>query len=213
MAEERSTREETFSTEEPGGPTHGHGEGEASEASRRYAEEASKAARETAREAQATVQEYGQQLRHQGYDTVRQQQDELAAWLQRIGDAFGQTAEQLRQSNDRAVAACMDSTGDRARDAASYLRAREPREVMDDATHFARQHPGWVIGAAMVTGFVVSRFLKAAWTAPPESESESESMASHPSGQEETSRPSATGTARTRPRCARRLDAQAGLTG
>lgn len=167
MGEERATHE---------GPYAGPGESPDQE---RYGEspearQAREEMEEAAREAGETMQEYGRELRHQGYEMAWQQQQALAGWLSRIGDAFGQSADQLRSSQDMNVAACLEATGDRAHGAASYLRQHDPQEVMDDATDFARRHPTWVIGGALLTGFVVSRFLKAAWCAEPEQESESQ---------------------------------------
>ncbi len=88
------------------------------------------------------------------------QKNRAADGLGGMGDAARQASDQLRGSS-AFVASWVSAVGDHLQTMAEGLREKEPGELIDDVTAFARRRPALFLGGAFLLGVGVAQVLKA----------------------------------------------------
>lgn len=88
------------------------------------------------------------------------QKNRAAEGLGSVGDSVRQAGDQLRGSS-AFVASWVNAVGDHLVTIADGLRDKEPGELMDDVTAFARRQPALFLGGAFLLGVGVAQVLKA----------------------------------------------------
>lgn len=86
------------------------------------------------------------------------QQQRLAGGLHSLGDEFRSMAQ--GNENSGVASQLAHQAASRTKSAAGWLEKREPREVLDDVTAFARRRPGVFIAIAAGAGLVVGRLVR-----------------------------------------------------
>lgn len=87
------------------------------------------------------------------------QKNRAADGLGSMGDAARQASDQLRGSS-AFVASWVGAVGDHLVTLADGLRDKDPGELMDDVTDFARRRPAVFLGGAFLLGLGVAQVLK-----------------------------------------------------
>ncbi len=157
--------------------------GSASEAGKHVAGVAGEQAGQVASEASQQVRELVQQTRGELTEQAATQQKRVAGALRSLGEelhSMAQNSEQQGPATD-----LVKQAAERTSTVASWLEDREPSNVVEEVTRFARQRPGAFLAIAAGAGLLVGRLgrgLKAA----NEDSSESGSDRSH--GSPDTSR-------------------------
>lgn len=78
-----------------------------------------------------------------------------------VAEALRSSAQQMRERGQEQPARLVDGLAGRADGVATYLRDSDGERILGDVEDYARRHP-WLVGAAaMVGGFLASRFVKA----------------------------------------------------
>jgi hypothetical protein len=107
----------------------------------------------------AEAKHQAKDLLDQGRDELRQQtaqqQDRVASGLHSLSAELHSMAS---GSSDQGMAADLArEAADRARAMATWLEEREPGQLLDEVTSFARRRPGAFLGIAAAAGVVVGR--------------------------------------------------------
>jgi hypothetical protein len=88
--------------------------------------------------------------------------------MTQAGDALSQLAGAVRsagsdmRTNRPEIANVADTAADQVERAATYLRQHDAGEALEAATDFARRQPVLVMGAALLAGLAVGRFVRSA---------------------------------------------------
>jgi hypothetical protein len=123
------------------------------------AQQAKQVASETGRQARDLLNEGLEQVRNQAGEG----QKKAAAGLHTVADQLHEMAE---SSSSSGVASDLTrQAAQRAHDAASWLEAREPAELLDEVRNFARRRPGLFLAGSALAGILVGRLTKGAVTA------------------------------------------------
>lgn len=136
--------------------------GEAQAKAGQVAGEAQTHVKEVAGEAQAHAKDLFSQARSEVYDTAGQQQQYLAKSLHGLGDEFGAMVSGSRESdvNSGTATRIGEMASERISEFADWLERREPSDVLDEVTRYARRNPGtFMIGAAVI-GLVAGRITR-----------------------------------------------------
>jgi ElaB/YqjD/DUF883 family membrane-anchored ribosome-binding protein len=88
--------------------------------------------------------------------------DQAAQYIRTFGQAIRQSADTMRGNGLGQAGELIQRVGDQVESFAENLSSRGTRDLLRDAEQFARNNPVVFIGAALVTGFAVARFLKSA---------------------------------------------------
>jgi hypothetical protein len=108
---------------------------------------------------ESSSQRFVQEARETGKSLLDNQKraaaDSLDGWVQ----ALRKTAEQL-QRDDSSVAVFAQRAADGLAEFSGSLRQRDVDSLIAQAQDFARRRPAIFLGGALVTGFVLARFLK-----------------------------------------------------
>lgn len=88
------------------------------------------------------------------------QKNRAADGLGSVGDSVRQAGDHLRGSS-AFVASWVNAVGDHLVTMADGLRDKEPGELMDDVTAFARRQPALFLGGAFLLGVGVAQVLRA----------------------------------------------------
>ena len=80
----------------------------------------------------------------------------------RLADGLRSASEELKnlasgQAGEGMATDLVRQVGDRVQTAASWLENREPKDLLDEVTRFARQRPGAFIAIAGAAGFLIGR--------------------------------------------------------
>ena len=111
------------------------------------------------------VRETAQNAVNQGKSFLGKQVDERSTV---IGQQIGSLAQDLRSVGDQlresgtagGAAGYVDQGAELIDKVARYLQDADSDQLIGDLEHYARQQPWAIAGAALVLGFVASRFLK-----------------------------------------------------
>lgn len=116
-----------------------------------------------ASEATSQAKKLASQAGHELKDQASTQQRRLADGLRSVSTELSSMST---ASQTGGVASdIVSSVGRRVDDAASWLENREPRDVLDEVTSFARSRPGVFIGIAAVAGILAGRLTRSLATA------------------------------------------------
>lgn len=110
-------------------------------------------------DAKDELQNLYQQTRSELTDEAAKQQDRVATGLQAIGDDLNAMAAHSEENG--LARELVRNTSQRVGDAATWLSAREPGDVLHEVKSFARRQPGVFIGAAAIAGVVAGRLTRA----------------------------------------------------
>lgn len=87
--------------------------------------------------------------------------DRAADAADQVGQAVRQMSDSLRDQQPQ-VASFVQTAADRIDETSRYLREHEPRELIGAAESWARRQPALAIGGALIAGIAAGRFLRAA---------------------------------------------------
>lgn len=127
-----------------------------------YVKEGARAARrkvrQTANEAARAIKDTVQEEAEQMYE---KQKDKVVARVATAGKVAKQAAKALKVMNADGLAEYAERAGDRVEDATKYLEDHSLGDVLQDTGQIVRQHQALAVGAMLLAGFAMSRFLKA----------------------------------------------------
>jgi hypothetical protein len=92
---------------------------------------------------------------------LEEQRRQVTGRVHKVRDVL-LSASQLVRSEHEAVSRYLERAGKKVEDVASYIGNADLRSLRSDAERMARANPGWFVGGALVTGFVLGRLFKAA---------------------------------------------------
>jgi len=133
------------------------------DAGKRVAGVAGEQANQVASEATQQVKQLVQQTRSELTEQAASQQKRVASGLRSLGEELSSMARGSEQSGMATDLA--HQAGERTSAVASWLEEREPGNVVDEVTRFARQRPGAFLAITAGAGFLLGRLgrgLKAA---------------------------------------------------
>jgi vacuolar-type H+-ATPase subunit E/Vma4 len=120
--------------------------------------------RETVENAAGQAKEKAGELVDEGRRQVRSQaegqKNQATRQLGQIRSALNETAGNLRQRDQNAIAGVIDGAADRVETVSRYLQTHTVSDLISEAENFARREPALFIGGAMMLGVFASRFLK-----------------------------------------------------
>jgi len=93
--------------------------------------------------------------------TAAEGMSQVSEVLHQVADAARQAGEGL-QSEQPQIGRMITTGVEKIDEAASYVAAHRPRELMDGAQSFARSQPALVIGGGLLAGLVLGRVLRSA---------------------------------------------------
>lgn len=114
---------------------------------------------EAVAEAKRKTQQLTEEARQRAEEAIQQQKNAAALQMEGIADALYDTAGKLTEEQAW-LANGMHRAGDFIEQLSGSVKERNLSDLMHDLEHYTRRQPGVVIGAAAVTGFLLSRFLK-----------------------------------------------------
>lgn len=117
-------------------------------------------ARETLGEASDAAREVANDAMDQFHDKARGQQQSGADFVERLAGNFREAAGAFEKDVPFAARG-IQSAADYVQDAASKIRDGSLRDLVDEATDFARRQPAAFLGISVLAGFAAVRFLKA----------------------------------------------------
>lgn len=142
--------------ETTGGSTAGSGTG-GQESQGTLGEKAALARQQVGEQAGQVKQQAGTRLRGE-VDRRSTQAGEQAG---QVAEALRSSAQQMRDRGQEQPARLVEGIAGRTDGLATYLRDSDGERILGDVEEYARRHP-WLVGAAaMVGGFLASRFVKA----------------------------------------------------
>lgn len=133
--------------------------GDAKQGGQQVAQTAKEQTQEVASEAKYQAQHLYQQVRGEVGDQAATQHQRAASGLRSLGDELGAMAR--GQSTQQGVASDLaQQASERVSALASWLEAREPGDVLNEVTSFARRKPGTFLAAAAAVGFLGGRLTR-----------------------------------------------------
>ncbi|WP_345204653.1 hypothetical protein [Fodinibacter luteus] len=131
---------------------------EAKDATKDVAATAATEAQRVTHEAKDQVRQLWGQTRADLTDQAATQQARAASGLRELADQLGQMARSA--DGDGAAVGLVDDVARRAGDAASWLDARDPGSLLEEARSFARRRPGAFLAIAAGVGVVAGRLSR-----------------------------------------------------
>ena len=101
------------------------------------------------------------QAREAGRTFIHNQQGMLAERLGEYAEAARAASERLQGDEGNRLAKPAERAAEGLERLSSYLRDKEPADLMDDLERFARRRPEVVFGGLFIAGLAAARFLKA----------------------------------------------------
>jgi hypothetical protein len=115
-------------------------------------------ASEVVSEANAQVKQLGRQLKTEVGDQANAQRDRLVELLNSASDELWQMAD--RSEAPGVVTDVARSLAQRTRSAANYLQDREPEEMVQGLTDFARRRAGMFLAGSALAGLLAGRVTR-----------------------------------------------------
>jgi gas vesicle protein len=131
-------------------------------------------ARDTFREAADAAKDAASGTMDEVQSQAREKQQSGADFIKRFADNIREAARAF-EGDSPFAARGINSAADYVEDAAENIRNGSVRDLIDGATDFAKRQPAAFLGASVLAGFAVVRFLKA--SGEPSSPSNSEMTA------------------------------------
>jgi hypothetical protein len=124
-------------------------------------------------EIKTVAQSAAREAQEAGRDFVHEQKENLAQRVHKYAEAVRAASERLRNEEGNLLADPAEKAAEQLEGMSSYLREKEPGDVLDDLESFTRRRPEVVFGGLFVVGLAAARFFKASrrrpWRAgPPE---------------------------------------------
>ncbi len=91
---------------------------------------------------------------------ITERKDKTAERIVVLSDALHGAAQRFREQNQAAPARYADRAAEKVQMLSDYLRRKDAEQLINETEDFIRQHPGLVIGSALLAGFLTARFLK-----------------------------------------------------
>lgn len=132
---------------------------DAKQGGQQVAQTAKDQTQEVASEAKDQARQLYQQVRGEFGDQAATQHQRAASGLRSLGDELGAMAR--GQSTQQGVASDLaQQASDRVSALAGWLESREPGDVLNEVTSFARRKPGTFLAAAAAVGFLGGRLTR-----------------------------------------------------
>jgi hypothetical protein len=122
----------------------------------------------------SVVAEFVDAARAAAESLLREQKQQVADRVSGIADALHGAARSLDQSQNRVIARHIRQAGDQVGSLTRNLQERRWNELIADSEEFARRQPTWFVLGAVVTGFLVGRFLLTAMSGENQPSSEAQ---------------------------------------
>jgi hypothetical protein len=122
----------------------------------------------------SVVAEFVDAARAAAESLLREQKQQVADRVSGIADALHGAARSLDQSQNRVIARHIRQAGDQVETLTRNLQVRRWNELVADTEEFARRQPTWFVLGAVVTGFLVGRFLLTAMSGENQPSSEAQ---------------------------------------
>jgi hypothetical protein len=121
---------------------------------------------DTARDVKRSVAEEGRRLAddavEQAESAAKEQQTAAASYMKSLSSAIEDGSRTLNQRGYSSSAVVATRAASDIDELASALAEKSPRDLLREVETFARDRPAVFFGAALLTGFGISRFLKSA---------------------------------------------------
>lgn len=134
--------------------------GSASQSAKDVAQEAGKTAKELRRDAASQARSTSEYVREQARSSLDEGKGQVARQVGGLAEAFHKSSEELRSQELGRLADQSEWVAGRIEEMQSYLKERDPGEVLNDLRGVARRQPGWFLGGMFAAGLVASRFLQ-----------------------------------------------------
>jgi hypothetical protein len=108
--------------------------------------------------------ELANQIQAKLYDLLEHQKHMAADGIGAIGKALRDISVNLQGENKKGIAPYADKTADSMERISHDLHERDLRELVDRAEGFARRQPEFFLGASLLGGVLLARFLKTTWS-------------------------------------------------
>lgn len=108
---------------------------------------------------QSKLSELTEPMKEKAAQLATEKKDAGADQMRTIAHAVHGAAREL-EAEMPGIATYIHGTGERIEQAATEIRERNLDELLDKFSGFARQQPAIVFGGAVLTGFILSHFLK-----------------------------------------------------
>jgi hypothetical protein len=93
-------------------------------------------------------------------DELEDRQHQVESRIESMVHSMNDAVELFHDEDEQMLARCMDYAAGQLESVARYLKDRSFRTVRDDVANMARSHSVTFLGAALVGGLVVGRFLR-----------------------------------------------------
>lgn len=148
----------------------------ATEQASSVAQTAGEQVREVTAEAQVQARNLAAEVKDQISEQVDTQRDRLVSTLKSVADEL---REMSKQSGESGIATQIArQASDRVQDLARYVDGKQPGDVLDTVTGYARRRPGAFLAGAAALGAVAGRVTRGAAAAKSTSSGRSSSQAS-----------------------------------
>jgi hypothetical protein len=102
-----------------------------------------------------------EQAKQTATSQIAVRKDQAAQGLNAVSSSMRQMGDNLHQNEQTSgYAQYIHQAADQVDRFSSYLRNREPQQIMSDTENWARRNPALVLGGAFALGLLASRFLK-----------------------------------------------------
>ena len=119
-----------------------------------------------AEQVQQTAARVADRAGEQATARAESQKDRAVDALAMLAQAIGQSGRELRSQGQPMLAGYVDRTAQTVERAATYLRARDVGQIVDDTERFARRNPTAFLGGGFALGLLAARFLKSSAPRP-----------------------------------------------
>ena len=120
-------------------------------------EQGSAAVKEIKTVAESTAREAQQA----GSDFIHEQKGNLAQKVQNYAEAVRGASKRLREEEGNILAEPAEKTAEQLERMSTYLRDKEPADLLEDLESFTRRRPEVVFGSLFFIGLAAARFFKA----------------------------------------------------
>lgn len=128
--------------------------------SRDVVEQTKEKAGQAVDQAQQMAGQVVDQAKQQATSQLSSRKDQAVDSLGTVAQAFRQTGEHLRQSDQHGIAQYADKAAERVEQFTDQLRGKDVQTIVRDVERYARQQPAVFLGGAFVLGLLGARFLK-----------------------------------------------------
>ena len=115
---------------------------------------------QVAEQAQQKAKEITSQAQEQAKSAVATRKEQAVEGLEGLAQAFRQTGESLRSSDQGTVADYSEQVANQIERFSSFLGERDVDQLLGDAEVYARRHPEIFLGGALALGLLLGRFIK-----------------------------------------------------